>query len=197
MVAEVLAATATALAAVFLIPQIVRLLRRNDSTGVSSVWAAFGVVTNSAWILYLGANELWPAVVAPALAAVTYGITLAVLAPLDRRRDWTWIAGLYATALATVGPVGGMGALGLALSVTPVVQLMPQIIAMYREVQPTGVSPTTWSLAIAEAVLWGLYGMLVSDAALVGYGLVTTTGSMLILGRWLATRPIGAHAHVS
>lgn len=188
MVAEVLAATATALAAVFLVPQIVGLISRRDATGVSAVWAAFGVVTNTAWVLYLGAMGLWVAVPAPALAAATYLIALGVIVPLGRRRSWLWLSGLYVAVLAAVALLGGLVALGLVLSVTPAVQLAPQIIAVYSERCPSGVSPTTWSIGIVEAVLWGLYGLVVNDVALVGYGLVTSAGSMLILGRWLATR---------
>jgi uncharacterized protein with PQ loop repeat len=188
MVAEVLAATATALAAVFLVPQIVRLISKRDATGVSAVWAAFGVVTNTAWVLYLGAMGLWVAVPAPALAAATYVIALAVIVPLDRRRSWMWMSGLYVAVLAVVALLSGLVTLGLVLSVTPAVQLAPQIITVYRERCPSGVSPTTWSLGLVEAVLWAFYGLVVSDVALVGYGLVTSAGSMLILGRLLANR---------
>jgi uncharacterized protein with PQ loop repeat len=187
MVTEALAATATALAAVFLVPQIVRLISRRDATGVSSVWAAFGVVTNSAWVGYLAAVGLWAAVPAPALAALTYGVALCVIAPLDRRLAWVWSSCGYAALLAAAGALGGIGVLGVVLSVTPAVQLTPQVIAVFRERCPTGVSPATWSLSIAEAMLWGCYGLLVGDLALIGYGLVTSAGSALILGRWAAT----------
>jgi uncharacterized protein with PQ loop repeat len=186
MVTEALAAMATALAAVFLIPQIVRLIGRRDATGVSSVWAAFGVVTNSAWVGYLAAVGLWAAVPAPALATLTYGVALCVIAPLDRRLTWVSTSAGYAAVLAAAGALGGVGVLGVVLSVTPAVQLTPQVIAVFRERCPTGVSPTTWSLSIAEAVLWGCYGLLVWDLALIGYGMVTSVGSALILGRRMA-----------
>lgn len=187
MVASVVAAVATTLAAVFLIPQIVRLIRFNDSAGVSPVWAAFGMLTNSAWILYLGASDLWLAAAAPALAAATYGITLAVLASLDRRRYWMWIATFYGIALVAVGGLGDMRSFGLVLSITPAVQLAPQILSVFRAASPTGVSPSTWTLSIGEAMLWGIYGTIVGDAALLGYGLVTSVGSTLVLGRVLVT----------
>lgn len=189
MVATTLAATATGLAAVFLIPQIVRLVTRGDAAGVSPVWAAFGVITNAAWVVYLGMMGLWAAVAAPALAVMTYGVMLVVLAPLDRGSGWFRTSLGYAVVLAAIGPLAGVGMLGLALSITPAVQLAPQVMSVFREEYPTGVSPTTWSLAIAEAVLWGCYGWLMRDAALVGYGLVTSVGSVLILGRWMVTRP--------
>lgn len=107
MVEPVLAAAATVLAAVFLVPQIVRLVVQRDAAGVSPTWAAFGVVTNAAWVAYLGANGLWAAAAAPALAVVTYGITLVVLVPLDHRGAWAWSSCLYGTALALVGVHAG------------------------------------------------------------------------------------------
>jgi hypothetical protein len=44
-------------------------------------------------------------------------------------------------------------------------------------------------MSVAEALLWGCYGWLMGDMALLGYGLVASVGSTLILGRWLATGP--------
>jgi uncharacterized protein with PQ loop repeat len=180
---------ATGLTAVFLLPQIVRLLRSGDTSGLSGTWAAFGIVTNLAWIMYLGSLGLWMAVMAPALAVATYGIMLIALARKTRGRDWMWASGLYAASLAVIGSLAGIEALGLLLVLAPVIQLTPGVVAAYRERRPTGISPATWSLSAVEALLWGWYGWLVSDVALIGYGLVTGIGSMLILGRWLATRP--------
>ena len=189
MLAPTLAATATGLAAVFLIPQIVRLIIRGDTAGVSLVWAGFGVITNIAWVGYLGMMGLWAAVAAPALAVVTYGVMLAVLGPLDRGSGWLRTSVVYAALLAAVGPTAGGAGLGLVLAITPAVQLTPQVIAVFRAERPSGVAPTTWCLALAEAALWGCYGWLMRDAALIGYGLVTSLGSVLILARWTATRP--------
>jgi uncharacterized protein with PQ loop repeat len=65
---------------------------------------------------------------------------------------------------------------------------MPGVIAVYGTRRPTGVAPATWVIAAAEALLWGGYGWLVADLPLVGYGVVTVIGSVLILARCWATR---------
>ena len=189
MTVDLIAAAATILAALFLLPQIVRLLVRRDATGVSATWAGFGLVTNSAWVVYLWQQGMWAPLLAPAIALVTYGITLAVIARLNRAQRWVWHSGLYIALLAATGPVGGIGALGLILALTPAIQVAPELLAVYRERHPSGVSPTSWGLAGVEAILWGVYGWMVSDTALVGYGLVTTIASALILCRWVTTRP--------
>jgi uncharacterized protein with PQ loop repeat len=188
MVEAFVAAAATFLAGVFLIPQIARLVRSGDTAGVSTIWAAFGALTNAAWVWYLGALGLWAAAMAPALAVMTYGITVKVIARNDRQGTWLWSSGVYGAFIAGLAWLGGTDTLGSVLSVTPAIQLTPGIIAVFREVRPTGVSPTTWGLCLGEAALWGVYGWLVSDTALVGYGLFTCAGSILILGRLAATR---------
>jgi uncharacterized protein with PQ loop repeat len=173
----------------FLLPQIARVLRTGDTTGLSTSWAAFGLVTNLAWIVYLGRFGLWAAVMAPALAVVTYGIMLVTFIKRAPGREWTLATCVYVTVLVTVGSLGGNAALGIVLVLAPVLQLTPAIAAAHRAHRPTGIAPATWLLSAAEALLWGWYGWLVSDVALLGYGLVTGLGSALILRRWLSTRP--------
>lgn len=155
MVEPVLAAAATVLAAVFLVPQIVRLVVQRDAAGVSPTWAAFGVVTNAAWVAYLGANGLWAAAAAPALAGrdLRHYSRGARAARSPRR------VGLELLSLRHgIGPrrrTCRLAPLGIVLVSTPVIQLLPQIAKVFRTVRPSGLSPVTWSLAILEAVLWG------------------------------------------
>jgi hypothetical protein len=127
-------------------------------------------------------------VMAPALAFVSFAVVLRIVTSLDRRRSWVWQAAFYTVCFVASMLVGGVAMLGLMLAATPAIQVSPELVAIFRERCPSGVSPATWSLCAAEAVLWGLYGWVVSDTALVGYGLVTAAGSMLILGRWFAIR---------
>lgn len=44
---------ATVLAAVSLLPQILKLVRTGDPRGVSATWPAISLVTNAAWSVYL------------------------------------------------------------------------------------------------------------------------------------------------
>jgi hypothetical protein len=97
---------------------------------------------------------------------------------------WAITAAAYAGSLATVGLVGGPGGLAVVLVLTPAIQILPEISAVFRHARPVGVSPSAWSLGLAEAVCWGWFGFLVGDGALVGYGAVTGAGSAVILARW-------------
>jgi hypothetical protein len=182
-------ASATGMTAIFLGPQIARVLGTRDRSGLSATWAAFGLVTNAAWIVYLGSLGLWPAVLAPALAVVTYGIMVVALTRESPTRGWMWATGAYGCVLLAVGSSSGVEGIGMVLVVAPLIQLTPAIAAAYRERSPTGIAPATWGLSAFEAVLWGWYGWLVGDMTLIGYGLVTGVGSLLVLSRWLTTRP--------
>jgi len=96
---------------------------------------------------------------------------------------------VFAVVIAAAGAWGGNQAIGLLLIFTPIVQLTPGVVSAYRTASPSGISPATWVLSAGEAFLWGYYGWLMTDVALVGYGLVTGIGSMLILARWATTSP--------
>jgi uncharacterized protein with PQ loop repeat len=188
--AEIVAVAGTVLAALFLVPQIVRLRSRRDATGLSLGWAALGTTTNAAWIAYLGALGHWEAVPAPALATVAYATTLTLVATLDRRRSQAWMPVAWTAALLLLAHVGGTEVVGPLLSVAATLQIAPAIVAVFRSESPSGVSPATWLLAVAEAGAWAVYGQLVGDSALLGYGLGTMAGSALIVGRTLNWRPM-------
>ncbi len=170
-------------------PQIARLTVGRDTRGVSPDWARFGLLTNLAWVAYLWHREMWVASIAPALAVVSYGITVVTIARLDRISRSSSASLLFGGVLALIAWAGGVTTLGLALTVTPLIQMAPELAAIYRERHPVGVSPATWSIAATEAVLWGIYGWGVGDPALVGFGFFTATASLLILGRWVVTQP--------
>jgi hypothetical protein len=107
---ELLAIVATLLTATFLVPQIVRLLSRGDTAGLSAVWAGFGVVTNLAWVGYIGTQNLWVAAIAPAMAVVTYSITLALIMHRSPGIGWWrssfWYSASLVTEEAQAGPAG-------------------------------------------------------------------------------------------
>lgn len=186
MMSQVLAVSASFLAATFLIPQIVRLVRTGDTSGVSLTWALFGVITNLSWVCYLVNEGLWMAAFAPALAVCTYAILVVVLARRGATPHWGWCLA-YSAVLLTAALAGNV-VLGSLLVVAPAVQLTPELTAVYLHPCPHGVAEATWWLCAAEAVCWGAYGLLMGDGALVGYGMVTSVGSLMIVARSRSTR---------
>jgi uncharacterized protein with PQ loop repeat len=195
--ADALAVVATLLAAVFLLPQIGQLVTTRDVRGVSITWVLFGIMTNVAWVVYLTGQRLWVPLVAPALAAGTYAAVLALLirfGPIYRTGSSACL--LYGSVLGLAGGLGGWQALAVVLALSPAIQIAPGVREVYRHARPSGVSASTWSIAGAEAAVWGAYGALVSDPALLGYGIVTGAGSVLVLSRlWVTRRCSAKNAH--
>ena len=61
--------------------------------------------------------------------------------------------------------------------------LTPSVWTAYKTIDPSGISPGTWWIGLAEAILWGYYGWFHADAGIVTFFVVGVIGSTLILGR--------------
>lgn len=187
--ADVAVVVATLLSWVSLLPQIVKLARGRDASGVSATWPAIGLVSNAAWTAYLLAGRLWAAAPSTAVMVVFYALVLRYLhlsglplrRPLARGAAW-------AAALAAVGAAGGWPLFGIVLGWSYAVQLSPSVWTAYRTDRPTGVSPGTWALISFEGVLWGMYGWWNADTPIVVYAVVGAVTGILVLARHSATR---------
>jgi hypothetical protein len=88
------------------------------------------------------------------------------------------------------GAVGGafvlsavVGVLGAALALGVVATAGPQVWRAIRQSDLRGIAPATWFVAMADALSWGLYGVVIGDRALDGYGVVLFTSAAIVLGR--------------
>ncbi|MDX1469816.1 MAG: PQ-loop domain-containing transporter [Acidimicrobiia bacterium] len=174
----------------FLIPQIVKLIRTKDSAGVSTTWPALGFVTNIGWFVYVISQSLWAAMVAPFVTFLSYGMTLWALARTGRGLRVSAVRGVaWAVLLVSTAAALGWEALGVVLGLSYGVMLAPSVWTAYRTVDPSGISPGTWWIGTAEAVLWGYYGVFHADAGIITFGIVGLLGSSLMLIRFYTTRP--------
>ncbi|MFO7548593.1 MAG: hypothetical protein R6X29_06960 [Acidimicrobiia bacterium] len=187
--ADLAVVVATILAAIFLLPQIVKLARTGDSTGVSATWPALGAVTNVGWFAYLSSQQLWLSVPSTVLMMVFYSTVLRYLARTGRSIRGPAIRGLvWGLMLLAVFRMGGWETLGLVLGLSYAVQLAPSVWTAYRTPAPSGISPGTWWLGGIEAVLWGVYGWGYQDVPIMIFAGVGVVVSSLMLGRFYATR---------
>lgn len=95
---------------------------------------------------------------------------------------------VWGSALGAAGMIGGWLLYGTFLGASVGIQITPSLIAVYRTRSPNGVAPAVWMLGIAQAFIWGHYGWWHHDSALVLYGIVGSTGSLLVLLRYGYTR---------
>lgn len=186
--ANVAVIAATVVAWWSLIPQIRKLMRTEDATGVSGTWPAIGLVSNAAWTAYLFSQELWAATPATSVMVFFFFVVLRTLRRANVSLGPPLVRGLIATAiLGTAFGVGSWPALGLVLGWAYIPQLAPAVWAAYRTPTPVGVSAGTWALLLVDAALWLLYGALMDDMPVVIFGFVGLVASVLILARVWAT----------
>ena len=173
----------------FLVPQTVKLIRTRDTEGVSATWPALGFVVNLGWFVYMIAQQLWAATLAPFVTFLSYLVVLWALRRAGRSL-WlgAWRAGGWGALLALVALIGGWDVLRVALGVSIGVQLTPSVWSAYRSPDPSGVSPATWWIGLAEALLWGYYGLFNRDAGIITFGIVASVAAVLMLARYYTTR---------
>jgi hypothetical protein len=148
-----------------------------------------------------------PVLWVPSLVAlVPEVVTLALLGlrPPDRR-SLAWFAA-WTTTVAVAYPLGGAAALGTVIGFGVLMGVVPHVVVALTHEHPDGVAARTWQIALLDAALWGTYGFATAEPLTAFYGVVLTTGSVVILWRLRRTgagvgsqvpavRAVGAHAH--
>jgi uncharacterized protein with PQ loop repeat len=174
-----LAIVASAIYLVRLLPQPIKTLRTGKVEGASWLGAANTLIADGAWFAYGLTAHIPPVwlVSIPAVAASAW--TVALL-----RNEITAVNAAVAAAwLSTVLVAAEAGALGAVLTGTVLVTCGPHLVSAFRSREPAGVSRTTWRIAIADALSWGLYGVAIGNVALEGYGLALLATAILMLLR--------------
>lgn len=191
VIIKLLPVAATVFAVPQFVPQLAMVLRTGDVTGVSWSWAALTSISNAGWIAYFALSRFWTALVPAASATVLAGVLAVVLARGGGigRRPAAVSAGwmlLLAVAWMAAGRVG----LGTLLTASFVLQVAPSVWTAYTTPQPTGISPGTWLLILAELLCWGVYGLHRSDPRLTILGCTGVIASALMLAR-IARQTLG------
>lgn len=173
-----------------IVPQPVKLFRTGLPHGVSPLSALNNVVTDVGWVLY-GVVSVTTQVWLTAVVALVPGVWTVMLLRRQCTRTQVLLSTTWLVIVMVTLPLGWLGAV---LGVSVVVNHGPQAWTVLRERDLRGVSVATWALAIADATLWGGFGVLEDDRALMGYGAVLMAVAVLVLGRvwWTGrTAPAG------
>ena len=182
--ATALALIASAIFLVRLLPQPVRLARTGVAAGVSALGAINAVVSAGAWLAY-GFSAGLPVVWGVSIVALVPGVWQVVLLRRDVRRSDVKAALVLVAALG-LAAIAHLFAVALAAGV--LVTAGPQVWKALRDRDLSGIASTTWWVAIADALSWGAYGLVVHDLALEGYCVVLLASAVTVLVRlWQAT----------
>jgi uncharacterized protein with PQ loop repeat len=181
---NVLAVLAPAVFLVRLLPQPLKLARTGVDDGVSPMAAFNQVLAEVAWLAYglLQARvSIW---LVSAVALFPSGWQALLLVRRARTSDLIG-AGCFGVVVAVAW---GTGLLGPLLGASVLVTTGPQVVEAIRKDDLSGIAPTTWWIALVDAALWGAYGWVIADWALVGYWAVLTVCALTVLGRVAWTR---------
>lgn len=174
-----------------LVPQPWHTWRTRADDGVSTQALLNGMASDMGWLAYGLAAGLPPVWVAAVVAFPVSCTTLVLLRHRVRAREVGVSAG-WAACMAAAWMVGGPLGLGAVLGVAVVVNHAPQAVRAVRSDDLSGLHPATFWLSLADAALWGGYGVLVGDAALVAYALVLGVVGVIVLVRIAQTRDAAA-----
>ena len=171
------------------LPQITKLRKTEDTTGISWPWAALTSVNNAAWLTYFALFHYWTALVPSTSATILAGLLAMLLTVRMRVRPRSvlivlcWVAFLLGALAA-----GGRAGLGTLLTGAFLFQVTPSIWTAYRTRRPTGISRGTWMLILAELSCWTAFGFYKSDPRLIVLGCTGVTAGILMLARVMSTR---------
>ncbi len=179
MTPDVLGWVASAVFLSRLVPQPARLLRTGVPDGVSQMSAMNCVATDLGWIAYGLLAGLTPVWVVGVVSLFPGVLVVVLLVRRTTRRDLLGSAVWTAVIVAA----WALGALGAVLAISVLVNSGPQVWVALKQDNLVGLAPTTWLIAIADALLWGAYGVATGDGALIGYGVVLLASALVILGR--------------
>ncbi len=180
-----------------LIPQATRIVRERVLDGVSAEWIGTGLAVNAGWLVYALTAEVWGLLGVSGGALALY----AAMAVAARRLDASHFDRTRTTALVILNvlgwaaAVGQVNALGLTLAGLFTVQFAPAVWSAWVSPTLSGISPTTWILALGEAVIWVAYGAAINDRALLlgGFGAAAMSG--LVLLRLWTGLPLARRSH--
>jgi uncharacterized protein with PQ loop repeat len=177
------------------LPQLVRLWRTRDVSGLSPFFWMLKLGLDTGWALH-GLNiGKWNMVVPNALALL---ITLAVLWLLHRERGLSYVRlGVPGTLLlgALTGLDWGLGsfAFGLVAGLLAVVASSGQSVDLLRSPKVTGVSPLFLVVYNLNQAIWITWSYLVNDSGTIIAGWLTE----LVVGfnlLWWVARTLGVPA---
>ena len=189
--------SATVLGSGMALPQARQLARTRRTDGVSPTWVGVSMALNGWWLAYGFAAPVW-ALVPVSMISIGLYASMAVLffrtgGRTDRRGLLIGAVGLGMLPLPFL-VIGGWELAGLAVGLCYGLQLLPAVVAVLRTRALAGVSAATWLIAWTESMLWLVYGLGVTDPALIVAGTVGVVMSTVIVVRLAVTghRPLDA-----
>jgi len=181
---------ATVLGSWMAFPQARRIARTRRVDGVSATWIGVSLAINGWWLTYGSVAGVWALVPVSIISLVLYGVMAFYFVSSAGRTVLPGLAlGVFGLGMVPLPflLIGGWELAGVAVGLSYGVQLLPAVVASMRTSELSGVSSTTWIIALVEAALWLVYGVGVGDMALTLAGLTGVVMASVILARLAVT----------
>jgi uncharacterized protein with PQ loop repeat len=184
-VMPVLLVVANVFGAGMILPQVLRLRLTRTLDGISATWVGVGIAMNLWWIAYALPNELWGLLPVSSIAALLYLVMahhVVMIAGRSGLRPLMIGLCLFGSVPLIALVVGGLPGAGLAIGLSYGAQFAPAAATAVRAAGTAGISATTWTMGLIEALIWLLYGVTLGDWALViGGGGSTLMAAVIVI----------------
>lgn len=167
------------------VPQVLRLLKNPDASGLSYSSAILGVLSSSTWLTY-GFMLLDPAQLVANVPGVGCAIVTVVLAA---RRLGVALTPAIVSALVWVPVVtgaflvGGPVLVGMVATAVSLVKMLPQVRTVLRREPLHGLAPASFVLTQVSATLWTVYGLATEQPSVVVCSVVSAVLAGVVLSR--------------
>lgn len=167
------------------VPQVLRLLKDPDATGLSYPSAVLGALASGTWLSY-GVALLDPAQLLANVPGVVCAVVTVVLA--GRRlgvplRHAVVAVSAWVPVVAAAFVLGGPVVVGMLGTTVSLVKMLPQIVTVLRRAPLTGLAPSTFVLTQVSATLWTVYGLATGQGSVVVCSAVTVVLAGIVLSR--------------
>jgi uncharacterized protein with PQ loop repeat len=200
---EIVGWIAAVLAAIYILPQAIRVIRTKNTKGVSDLTATLLISFSVLWAVYGFSIGSAPTVLASAFAIIQE-VALLILLFIHRSVKTTSVlAGVTIIAVGVLFTAFEyMWLLGLFISVSTMVSYIPQVVTTLRHPDITGISPWFLVVSMLNGASWLAYGILLADIPVIVWGASATALFVLNTVAWFLrrTKPPRSdirHAHVT
>ena len=180
------------LAALYSLPQWLRVRRTGSVEGVSlaatsnafiscAAWVLFGVVLGDIWVLLTCLAAL------PSLGATTWILVRNHASRAGMWTTWVWTAALVVGAVVYPWSEAPINVL---LGASILWYVGPAAVMAWTSADVTGIAPGAWFVLLADAVIWMLYSLLAHVPAGILYAVIAGIGALAVLARLVWRGPV-------
>jgi uncharacterized protein with PQ loop repeat len=167
-------------------PQLLQLLRARHAYGVSVDTAATSMIVSFGWVVYgFLTHQPYISVASGASSLICALITVFALR-FGRHLRELRVAPVWLLVILIMGSLGGATGLSIVLPISVLAANIPQVWVAYKEGDLTDLSLGMWLLSMTEGLLWGGYGLMMHDIAVIVNNSFQVSTSAMIVGLKLA-----------